>query len=1583
MKKKKLLKGLLVSAFAVCLTLGFAACGDLLSKKEDPETPEGEEPTKYDITYSAGVGTGTAVKKGSYAADATFTVATADEFNFTYTNNGADYYITKWNDGEKDVEFGSTYTMPAHNVTLTAQWEPVPTTFSVTYKAGVGEGDDEIGGTYAEAAKFAVAAPNEFGYTYSVGNVDYYISGWSDGTTVTPIGSEYTMPDHDVTLTAQWEVDDRDEVYVTYYDYDGTTVVYEETLHEGDASLYTAAPDATEFPYTGNYSAFEGWDKSAFTAHYVTEDKSVYGKWQYTQSDDSYFTFTAIDDNAAYTVSLNPDAGEIEGGGALYLPIIHEGKPVEGITAGTNAETAAFGGLNAATVVIPDTYDAIAAYAFANNEHITAVQIGKTGGTRAQGKKLDIADHAFYTMSLLTTFNSATEGAIVIPATTTSIGDYAFSQVKATSFAAEANSALETIGQQAFAGATAASKYGTITTISIPDSVTEIKTKAFAYNPISSLTFGTCEGVLTVGESAFDGSTAADGFNTATTLTLPADINIGKAAFKNWRALTTLTFRTAPDAATSSFTVGESAFENAYVLTSLAIPNGATAIGKKAFVNAKELTSLTIPATVQTINESAFDTAEKLLTLTLPEGVTTIGKKAFYATRALTSVTIPTTVTSIADEAFNGSHNLASVTFTPGGSTGLTIGKQAFAATSVVGISSKVEDKLTSFEFPARTTSIGSGVFFKREFLSSITFAEPAEGEPTLDLTFAAGALSSLVSGTGSHDTSTNTPSSYVHPVIPVTSLVIPARTTSIGVKAFAGLFELTSLVFEDGIRATEIPDYTVWGSYKLQTLTIPEGIQTIKQYAFGLPNGAPDGTSNDHVPTYKYKKLTPIEGGTGYQSEDATMDNAYNTTLKTLVIPSTVKTIGIYNFDNLVALEELRFADLGEDAASGGAQMDIGASCFGINMVNGTIDATVKAKLAELSVYIGSSVKKIQNNFGNHTKLKSLTFSDKSGLTEVGTKVFGYCTDPTITTVELPASLTTIGDNSFIGLSSLTSYTVASGSANFEAEEGVLYTKAAEPAAQRTIVRYPGSKAEATFDLHDAIVGKFGFAGNASIQTLNIGENVTLDDSAFKLASGLKTLNINNQPTYASGAKYFFAECYNLETVTIASGVTTLGAYMFQMSAHPGGTDDQSIDAQTAFTTINGLENITTYAERAFYHCSNLNFGTNFKLNDAVTELPQYVFDYCKNLTKIDLNNATTIANYAFAYTGLTEIDLTDVTSIGTFAFQATALTSVTWPDAIGTIPNSCFANCASLTKLIIPSETLVNLNNVNALNNTPLKTAGSSARIVVPDSLVTQYKAATNWSTTPIKDFIVGSTEYTITFAKADDLKGAASATIPEKAATDYKYATYTLPAANETGIDENYYLAWIIGEEEYLPGATITLDGAETSLTATLTAVKYATVTFSWGEGVTDAVGNPPESLKVKHGTIADPNTLPQRPGYAFVGWKKRGAEGLWNFETDVVDGDITLDVVWGKEIDVTFSWGDGVTDVTGKLPEATKGYQGLVVADPDVTPTREDYVFKGWKKSGAADTELWNFDEDTIPLDAQNIQFVAVWEADEEA
>lgn len=1487
MRKRTFLTAILATAFAVCLTLGVTACGDRKEKKPEPAE------TQYTVQFSLGEGvTGTGPAAQTVVSGGKVTKPTPDptrtDFEFDGWYNGT----TEWDFAEDTV---------SGNLTLTAHWREY---FDVTF--------DLAGGTAADGADYTAkrvldgdtvtlpAAP-----TPAEGK-EFHAWQIGDGETYGDPEDEVPIAD-DTTITAVYN---SIQIDINYYDFDGT-VFKTDTVDYG--APYTITTDKPAEKYT----KFVSWDAENIQS--VKSETSIYGNWQYKQSDDKYFEFTEAQNGEAYTVAeaIEPES---MGGGTLYLPIIHGGKPVIGITAGTativdmktgttplgihtvsSVDGAAFATIDAATVVIPDAYTEVADYAFANNAHITTVKYERTEGSLFENNHITkIGDGAFWNVSNLATFFTETAKTIFIPNTITEIGDFAFgfgggatgnnatgggdTLTAARNLTFEADSTLQTIGEGAFkfngfgSDIDGDDNYSGIT-MTFPASIVTIGKQAFmGVRYFTTLNFASGSKLTTIDDFAFATSTETGKNNEG----LVKNVTIPKTVTK----------------------IGYRSFYR-QLLASLTFEKGGTAdltIGNQAFYQqsnpVQEITSVEFPARLVSIGEidggGTFNEFDNLKTITFentaenPSRLTTIGANCFNKNVALEGITIPKSVTAIGNSAFMGTTKLATLTFEKGGTEPLTIGDLAFQGTAV---SKDVKNSpLTSVEIPARTTSIGRAVFADRYLLNSITFEETPVEQAEIPLTFANGALSAFTSDKALTPKATSGSGFNYNPI---TSIKIPKRTVSIGKYLVQGQVMLETLEFEEGIKTTEIPDYVAYCAFNLQTLKIPEGITSIGQNAFSI--GA--------ASTIIYAKVNGEEGNLSISKETVTFGE--NTKMTSLTLPSTLRSIGQYAFRNLSALATLTFAD----KTDGTATLEIGANNFDFY--------SKKYGAADLEVTIGSSVKSIGSAFCQNSKLKSVTI--KEGLQSIGANAFSTtAAGSTLSEVTLPASLTSMDSTAFIAPKFAT-FKVASGNTVYESEggdNGILYKKA-EAQGNRTLYEVPAANETTTYNLTNVIIGKAAFKGNTHMTTLTLGTGVTLDDQAFMNCTALQTLTINAQPTYVQGAGETFKGCTMLETVT-ATNITSLCDNMFY--------------GCTALVTFSALENITDFGGTTgfvFSGCSHLAWNVpedsdGLTINAAVTILPEETFKGCAALTKININKVSELGKNSLNGTGIMEINTSKVTKFGANCLQATKivtidisaaetlggsvfnnckqLASVTVPAAVQSIESSTFAGCTSLTTITLEGTTLKTLVNKNAIPS-----ANANLKVIVPDNLVAGYREATNWSDTTIVKKIVGTSTVQITFnATAEGVPVDATVTMPE-AVTVNMNQYYTLPAA---------------------PGTTTGLEK------------------------------------------------------YIFLGWKVDGKGDPVAAGTEIeITKAIQLTAVYAKKVTVTFSWGQDVSGVTGaELPAQREVAAGSKLTDPNVSPTREGFTFKGWKEKDAEDYELWDFATSTVPEKGDTLELVAVWEAD---
>ena len=187
---------------------------------------------KYTITFDTNGGSEIAPITQDYGTAIT---APADPTREGYTFIGWDKAIPA--------------TMPAENVTVTAQWEI--NRYTVTFDTNGGSEIAPITQDYGTAIT-APADPTREGYTFI---------GWDKAIPA-------TMPAENVTVTAQWEINR----YTVTFDTNGGSEIAPITQDYGTA--ITAPADPTREGYT-----FIGWDK-AIPATMPAENVTVTAQWQ-------------------------------------------------------------------------------------------------------------------------------------------------------------------------------------------------------------------------------------------------------------------------------------------------------------------------------------------------------------------------------------------------------------------------------------------------------------------------------------------------------------------------------------------------------------------------------------------------------------------------------------------------------------------------------------------------------------------------------------------------------------------------------------------------------------------------------------------------------------------------------------------------------------------------------------------------------------------------------------------------------------------------------------------------------------------------------------------------------------------------------------------------------------------------------------------------------------------------------------------------------------------------------------------------------------------------------------------------------
>lgn len=321
-----------------------------------------------------------------------------------------------------------------------------------------------------------------------------------------------------------------------------------------------------------------------------------------------------------------------------------------------------------------------------------------------------------------------------------------------------------------------------------------------------------------------------------------------------------------------------------------------------------------------------------------------------------------------------------------------------------------------------------------------------------------------------------------------------------------------------------------------------------------------------------------------------------------------------------------------------------------------------------------------LDDEFSNCDNLTSVNLPNS--VTSIGDHAFFGCDN--LTSVNLPNSVTSIGDHAFSGCDSLTSINLPNSVTSIGAKpfngcnhlrtirvspkhpslatiDRVLFDK-----STKTLLCYPGGLDNVTYTIPKGIasIGKWAFSCCENLTSINIPDSVT---------------SISANP---------FARCNQLRTIRVSPKHPTLviiDGVLFDKSTktllcYPRALDNESYIVPQGTVSI---------GDHAFYDCDSL---TSINLPDSVTSIGDSAFSGCDSLTSINIpDSVISIGDHAFsACDSLTSINIPDgVISIGDSTFSGCdSLTSLNLPDSVTSIGVRAFSRCGSLTSINISNS-------------------------------------------------------------------------------------------------------------------------------------------------------------------------------------------------------------------------------------------------------------------------------------------------------
>ena len=539
--------------------------------------------------------------------------------------------------------------------------------------------------------------------------------------------------------------------------------------------------------------------------------------------------------------------------------------------------------------------------------------------------------------------------------------------------------------------------------------------------------------------------------------------------------------------------------------------------------------------------------------------------------------------------------------------------------------------------------------------------------------------------------------------------MVVPSGVSSIGTHAFENTVLLTDIVISDTV--TTIGEGAFAGCSSLVNLTMPKVYGAIDASKDGYSysgNWTKSGdtfsitTTNRHDGTYNERINISY-----YGTMDLTFTNSYKTygsSTYTEIELNGLSKGKTYNSDTIILSVKpgdviiLKFYNYYNFSNTGTVK---------INSINGTGNlghifgtASYTGSYADTSneykYYIPSTLKKV-----------SITSQDN-----IPAYAFNGCS--TITTIEMPNTVTSIGDYAFNKCSSLASLN----------GNGIINI----PDTVESIGNYAFADCIMLNKINSNITGEANFpdsletVGNNAFLNCNLLTNIslglsisTLSTDAFKGCTNISSLllsvngdgwsssvslslvfpdSITNikEITILDGTKIpndLFQEMTNVESIIIPNTINQIGSNAFKnctllkrVNSDVDGIfnlpnslksiGDNAFQGCIGLTTANLGTSLLLIGTSAFEECTNL---INVQLGDKVISIGKYAFKNCLNVKRINSDIDGTI-NVP-----------TNCVTLEQNCFEGLSLiTSINIPDSITTIEDGALYGCSNLVNLKLP---------------------------------------------------------------------------------------------------------------------------------------------------------------------------------------------------------------------------------------------------------------------------------------------------------
>ena len=389
-----------------------------------------------------------------------------------------------------------------------------------------------------------------------------------------------------------------------------------------------------------------------------------------------------------------------------------------------------------------------------------------------------------------------------------------------------------------------------------------------------------------------------------------------------------------------------------------------------------------------------------------------------------------------------------------------------------------------------------------------------------------------------------------------LTSVTISNGVTSIGAGAFSNCVSLINVTIPDGVKS--IGKYAFYSCWSLTSIKIPDSVTTIGDFAFTYCTG---------LTTIKMSNSVTTIGEWAFSD---------CSNLATITIPYSVTSIGACAFSSCYKLiEVINLSKL--NITKGNTANGYVGNCALNVKVSGSSDIVNK------DGYLFYTCDNTNYLLGYNGDAAQLTLPDNYNGQNYEIYKYAFKNCSSLTSIEIPDSVTSICDDAFFGCSSLATITIPDSVTNIGRNAFAYCTGLTSITIPNSVTWISGS----------------AFCECSGLTSITIPDGVTtIGDYAFYGCSGLTSITIPNSVTWIG--EYAFHDCSKLTNIEIPKAVTSIGVCAFGYCGKL-----QKNDSKYYFKGF-----------RSDLTCRDFQYKENqwYEIDDSKIELCKCGFHACKN---------------------------------------------------------------------------------------------------------------------------------------------------------------------------------------------------------------------------------------------------------------------------------------------------------------------------------------------------------------------------------